>query len=268
MKKFFEFKNITQNTADLFIYGEIVQEKSVDWWTGEESDTDVSIMDFKEELEKIGNVQTLNIYINSPGGDVFVASAMISMLERKKQSGTTINAYVDGVSASAASFLMCVADNIYMYKNSVVMIHKPMSFAYGNANDIQKVIDTLDKIESATMLPMYMSKAKISEDELKEFINNETWFSAPEMEEYFNVTVLNEEKVAVASISNELFKKYKNIPENIRKVLNNFHQKPNLDNTLKDYQDDVVVNKNEENIKTRLSLIKGFLIAENLKEGE
>ena len=70
MKKFFEFKNITQNTADLFIYGEIVQEKSVDWWTGEESDTDVSIMDFKEELEKIGNVQTLNIYINSPGGDV------------------------------------------------------------------------------------------------------------------------------------------------------------------------------------------------------
>ena len=60
MKKFYEFKNITSSEADLFVYGEIVQEKSVDWWTGEESKTDVGLMEFKEELDNIGNVQKLN----------------------------------------------------------------------------------------------------------------------------------------------------------------------------------------------------------------
>ena len=130
-KKFYEFKNITSSEADLFIYGEIVQEKSVDWWTGEESQTDVGLMDFKEQLDSIGNVQKLNIYINSVGGDVFVASTMISMLQRVKNKGTTINAYVDGLSASAASFLMMVADNVNLYKNSTVMVHKPMSWAVG-----------------------------------------------------------------------------------------------------------------------------------------
>ena len=116
-KKFYEFKNISSSSADLFIYGEIVQEKTVDWWTGEESDTDVGLMDFKEQLDNIGNVKTLNLYINSPGGDVFTASSMISMLNRVKDKGTKIEAYVDGLSASASSFLMMVADNVNLYKN-------------------------------------------------------------------------------------------------------------------------------------------------------
>ena len=113
-KKFYEFKNITPKSADLFIYGEIVDEKTQDFWTGEYSETEVGLMDFKEELDNIGNVSVLNLYINSPGGDVFTASTMISMLERKKSSGTVIKAFVDGLSASAASFLMMVADTIYL----------------------------------------------------------------------------------------------------------------------------------------------------------
>ena len=215
-KKFYEFKNITSSEADLFVYGEIVQEKSVDWWTGEESKTDVGLMDFKEQLDSIGNVQKLNIYINSPGGDVFVASTMISMLQRVKSNGTTINAYVDGLSASAASFLMMVADNVNLYKNSTVMVHKPMSFAIGNANDMQKTIDALNKIEESVMMPMYMNKSKVDEKEIKSLIDAETWLSAKEMDKYFNVTLLDEEKAAVASISSNLFKNYKNVPDFIK----------------------------------------------------
>ena len=218
-KKFYEFKNITSSEADLFIYGEIVQEKSVDWWTGEESKTDVGLMDFKEQLDSIGNVQKLNIYINSPGGDVFVASTMISMLQRVKDKGTTINAYVDGLSASAASFLMMVADNVNLYKNSTVMVHKPMSWAIGNANDMQKTIDALNKVEESVMMPMYMNKSKVDEKEIKSLIDAETWLSAKEMDKYFNVTLLDEEKTAVASISSDLFKNYKNVPDFIKNSL-------------------------------------------------
>lgn len=218
-KKFYEFKNITSSEADLFVYGEIVQEKSVDWWTGEESQTDVGLMDFKEQLDSIGNVQKLNLYINSPGGDVFTASTMISMLQRMKDKGTTINAYVDGLSASAASFLMMVADNVNLYKNSTVMVHKPMSYAVGNANDMQKTIDALNKIEESVMMPMYMNKSKVSEEEIKSLIDAETWLSAKEMDKYFNVTLLDEEKTAVASISSNLFKNYKNVPDFIKNSL-------------------------------------------------
>ena len=139
--KFYEFKNITSSEADLFIYGEIVSEH--DDWFG--SDSDFALTDFKDELDNLGNIKTLSIYINSPGGDVFTASTMISMLKRLKDNGTIINAYVDGLSASAASFLMMVADNIYLYKNSIVMVHKPMSIAIGNVNDMQKTIEFLYK---------------------------------------------------------------------------------------------------------------------------
>lgn len=285
MKSFFEFKNVTSTEADLFIYGEIVQEKSVDWWTGEEvSDTEVGLMDFKKELDSLGNIQKLNLYINSPGGDVFTASTMISMLERQKDKGTEINAYVDGLSASAASFLMFVADNIYLYKNSIVMVHKPMSYAVGNANDMQKTIDALNKIEDSVMIPMYLSKAKCDEAKIKELIDAETWLSSTEMQEYFNVTVLNEEKVAVASISSKLFAKYKNIPDFIKNYLFNqnkvtFSTKEALESPLiltANIQDIRFSLKNEGNlekneekekkIKIKLDLIKNKLKLEELKD--
>lgn len=281
-KKFYEFKNITSSEADLFVYGEIVQEKSVDWWTGEESQTDVGLMDFKEQLDSIGNVQKLNLYINSPGGDVFTASTMISMLQRVKDKGTTINAYVDGLSASAASFLMMVADNVNLYKNSTVMVHKPMSFAMGNANDMQKTIDALNKIEESVMMPMYMSKSKVDEEEIKSLIDAETWLSAKEMDQYFNVTLLDEEKTAVASISSNLFKNYKNIPDFIKNSLKTVqNEEKTEENAQKDEEIEQKEQKTSENepistenqskeeeIKAKLKMVDISLKLKNIKEKE
>ena len=277
MKKFYEFKNISPSTADLFIYGEIVQEKSVDYWTGEESQTDVGLMDFKKELDDIGNVQKINLYINSPGGDVFTASTMISMLQRNNDAGTHIDAYVDGLSASAASFLMMVADNLYLYKNSTVMVHKPMSWAVGNAIDMQKTIDALNKIEENVMLPMYMNKSKVSEDEIRSLINDETWLSASDMDKYFNVTILNEEKVAVANIHSNLFKNYHNVPDFIKKSLKNEEKEqkkeknsPKIDEkTLENDKKESISTENqskEQEIKAKLGLIKSSLIIKKMKE--
>lgn len=275
-KKFYEFKNISSSSADLFIYGEIVQEKTVDWWTGEESDTDVGLMDFKEQLDNIGNVKTLNLYINSPGGDVFTASSMISMLNRVKDKGTKIEAYVDGLSASASSFLMMVADNVNLYKNSTVMVHKPMSIAIGNAFDMQRTIDALNKIEDSVMMPMYMSKAKASEKEIKALIDEETWLNAKDMDKYFNVTLLDTEKVAVANIKSDLFKNYKHVPEYIKNSLEN-EEKEEKTKEIEEKQEnpqkneDFLIEKNNEKeleIKARLGLVKGSLIMKNIKEKE
>lgn len=255
MKNFYEFKNITSSEADLFVYGEIVQEKSVDFWTDRESETEVGLLDFKKELDNIGNVKKLNLYINSPGGDVFVASAMISMLERQKNKGTKIDAYVDGLSASAASFLMMVADNIMLYKNSIVMVHKPMSWACGNVIEIQKTIDALNKIEESVMMPMYMAKAKASEEEIKGLIDAESWLSAKEMEKYFNVQILDTEKIAVASVTSDLFKKYKNVPEQFKNI-----QQPKVEKIENKEKDD------ERRIKLKLDLINNSLKIKERKE--
>lgn len=278
-KKFYEFKNISSSSADLFIYGEIVQEKTVDWWTGEESDTDVGLMDFKEQLDNIGNVKTLNLYINSPGGDVFTASSMISMLNRIKDKGTKIEAYVDGLSASASSFLMMVADNVNLYKNSTVMVHKPMSIAIGNAFDMQRTIDALNKIEDSVMMPMYMSKAKASEEEIKALIDDETWLNATDMDKYFNVNLLDTEKVAVANIKSDLFKNYKHVPDYIKNSLKNEEKDVKEEKTEEKQEnpqnsqenEDFLIEKNKEKeleIKARLGLVKSSLIMKNLKEKE
>lgn len=261
--KFYEFKNISSSEADLYVYGEIVQEKSVDWWTGEESETDVGLMEFKEALDSIGNVKKLNLYLNSPGGDVFTASTMVSMLSRLKERGTVIDAYVDGLSASACSFLMMIADNINLYKNSTVMVHKPMSWAVGNANDMQKTIDALNKIEDSVMMPLYMNKAKVKEEEIRSLINNETWLSASDMDKYFNVTLLNTEKVAVASIKSDLFKNYKNTPDFIENMLKTEEKEDFLEeNDEKTLKNEI----KEQEIKAKLGLIRSSLILKNIKK--
>lgn len=284
-EKFYEFKNITSSEADLFIYGAIVDDDT-DWWTGEKDPTLVGLLSFKKELDNIGNVQNLNIYINSPGGDVFTASTMISMLQRVKDKGTTINAYVDGLSASAASFLMMVADNVNLYKNSTVMVHKPMSMAFGNANDMQKTIDALNKIEDSVMLPMYMDKSKVDEKEIKSLIDAETWLSAKEMDKYFNVTLLDEEKTAVACISSDLFKNYKNVPDFIKNSLKTVQNEEEIEenaqkteeieektpisteNTPEISENEPISTENqskEEEIKAKLSLINISLKLKDMK---
>jgi ATP-dependent protease ClpP protease subunit len=226
--KYKYLKNITPTSADLYFYGAIVDEKTADWWTGEISKTDVDTLDLKNELDDLNGITDLNIYINSPGGSVFASSTMCSMLQRfRERTGAKIHSFVDGLCASASTYLLMVADDVNFYKNSMMMIHKPMSIAMGNANDMKKEIDVLDSIENNMMIPMYMNKAKVSEDEIKELINDETWFSADEKDknfigDYFTVNLLEESKEAVACVSKELFKNYKNVPETLNKM---FHTK-------------------------------------------
>lgn len=217
--KFYEFKNETETSNDLYIYGAITSDKNDDWLS---SESDVDLNDFKETLNSMQNGATLNIYVNSPGGSVFASSTMASMLQRAKETkNIKINAYVDGLAASAASFLIMVADEINMYSNSMLMIHKPMSIAWGNANDMQKEIDTLNSIEENVMIPLYEKKAKCDRDTIKNLIEVESWLSAKEVDGLFNINLLGEAKEVNACIDNNLFKCYKNVPDKFKEVNNN-----------------------------------------------
>lgn len=225
--KFYEIKNIIPNTsADLYLYGEIVTD-DIDWWTGEKDKTLVGLQSFKEELDNLGNISDLNIFMNTPGGEVFVATTICSMLQRLKDSGTKIHTYVDGLCASAGTFILMMGDDINIYENSVIMIHKPINYCYGNAIDFQKCIDVLDTIENSTMIPLYMKKSKVDQEEIKELINEESWLGAERIDEVFNVNLIKEQKQVAACVS-DIFKKYKNVPQNLKDKLKSTKE-PKLD---------------------------------------
>lgn len=228
--KFYRFKNEAEDNVDLYIYGTITSDKNDSWFPCE---SDVDLNDFKETLDSINFGATLNMYINSPGGSVFAASTMVSMLRRAKLTkNLSIKAYVDGLAASAASFLIMVADEIILYSNSMLMVHKPLSTVWGgNANDFQKEIDVLNQIEDNVMIPLYLEKAKCDENKIKELINVESWLSAKEVDNFFNVTLLEEVKQCAASINKELFKHYKNVP----KALSEATELSNQQNLTVDY---------------------------------
>ncbi len=132
MKKFYNFIAKDNAVHELYVYGEIVG-GSEKW-----CEDDVTFLDFKECIEKIPDGATLDLYINSPGGSVFATQSILSILDRAKARGITINGYIDGLGASCASWLACACDNIYIYNHSVLMLHKPMTFSFGNADNLAK----------------------------------------------------------------------------------------------------------------------------------
>lgn len=217
IKRFYEFKNIAENEYALYVYGEIVSEKVPDWWTGEKNENEVDIADFKNALAEIPNGSKLTMYVNSVGGSVFATSAIVSLLQRAKSRGVKIDAYVDGIACSCASWLIMVADQINIYKNSVLMVHKPMLMSYGNANDLQKDIEVLNKIEDGVIIPIYEAKAKSGKEVIKDLMSAETWLTATEIQEHFNVNLIDQNK-EVENVKSDLFNTYKNTPKNYRQT--------------------------------------------------
>lgn len=207
-KKFWEIKATanSDDTGEIYIYGDIVSYK----W----DDADVTAADFAKDLNALGDIKTLNIYINSYGGSVFQGQAVYSILKRHSAEK---NVYVDGIAASIASLIATAGDNIYMPENAMMMIHNPWGFAMGNAQEMRQMADSLDKIRKA-MIPAYLNKTgeKLTEDKLVELLDAESWLTAQECYDYGLCDKLLEEKKIAASVSTEMLEKYKNVPDALK----------------------------------------------------
>ena len=215
VSRFYNFVN-SKDETDLYLYGEIVNGFSK--W----DESDVTFKDFKDIIDSMTNT-TLNIHVNSPGGSVFASNAIVTLLKSAKTKGVTINSYIDSLGASCASWIPLVADNVYIYRNSIMMVHKPMTCMMGaNAKDLQKEIDLLNNIENNIMMPIYMNKVRdgITEEDIRNMVDEETWLECDKIMETFNVTLLEDEKDIECCVDKDTMKDYKNIPDNIKELLN------------------------------------------------
>jgi ATP-dependent Clp protease, protease subunit len=203
--KFFNMKaSADGKSADIFIYGEITK------WAWEEYG-EVSSITFKNELDQLGEgIETINLYINSPGGSVFETMAMIAMLERHPAD---VISYIDGVGASCASVLPMISKKIIMYANSMLMIHNAWTFASGNADQLRKAADDIERINQS-MIQFYLNRAgdKLNAATLKQLLDAETWLSAEEAMNYGLCDEILETNNAAACIDEKWIKQYKNVP--------------------------------------------------------
>lgn len=211
--------------SEIYIYDEIVAEKWKDW---DDTEHGFTPKDLAEPLRAADEGESVDVYINSPGGSVFAAVAMTSEIRRAIQRGVSVNAYVDGIAASAASFLIMACESVNMYKGTMLMIHSPWSMVIGNAEDLRKAADELDIIQEGTCMPLYRTKLKADEDELKALIAKESWLSATKAAEIFEISIIDEPKDIKNSLSADILAKYgyKNTPEQLIKKPGTPAEKP------------------------------------------
>lgn len=181
LDKMLEIKNVSPTSADLYFYGSIVSS-----WLGAWDNADQYPENIKNFLNGATG-KTLNIYINSPGGAVFAAMAIVNMLRR--HVGRKI-CHVDGVAASSASVIALCGDELIMPRNTFLMIHPASAYAGGNSGELRKYAEILESCDNA-ILSVYEQalKQEVSIDAVKELYSAETWLSAEEAAKYFNITV-------------------------------------------------------------------------------
>lgn len=138
-----------------------------------------SASDFAAELAAL-DVDTINLRINSPGGEVFDGIAIHSTLKAHK---ATVNVVVDGLAASAASFIAMAGDTRTMTRHSNLMIHDASTLAWGDAAEMRRTADLLDRL-SGTIANIYTQRCGKDPGYWRDLMTAETWFNAEEAVEY------------------------------------------------------------------------------------
>lgn len=169
MKKFWNWK-IIQNNKDepneavLYLNGTIAEES---WF-----DDNVTPKIFKEELEN--HQGDITVWINSPGGDCIAAAQIYNLLIEHKGNVTV---KIDGIAASAASVIAMAGTTVKMSPVAMLMIHNPMTIAYGNTSEMEKAIEMLQEVKES-IINAYELKTGLSRNKLSKLMDNETWMDA------------------------------------------------------------------------------------------
>ena len=185
-KKFWNWLSLKDEVGEeieervLEINGEIAAES----WL----EDDVTPKLFKDEL--FSGTGPITIWLNSPGGDCIAASQIYSML---MDYPSAVNVKIDGLAASAASVIAMAGTRVYMAPTAMMMIHNPMTLAYGNAGDMSKAIEMLDEVKES-IINAYEIKTDLSRAKISHLMDEETWMNAAKAKELGFIDEILEDK--------------------------------------------------------------------------
>lgn len=214
-EKWYNIQNKAGETADIYIFDEI-------------GTYGVTAQDFISEIKGLKDMP-INLRINSLGGDVFDGMAMYNVIKRR-EAKTTV--YIEGIAASIATIIALGADEVIMAENSLFMIHNAWGGTSGEAKDMRKTAETLDKITSE-LTDIYVKKTGLSYDTLAEMMDEESWLNA---EEAFALGFIDTISDSIKVAAKYDVSKFKNITqEEIKNKLSININNKKMTNELKDW---------------------------------
>ena len=134
--------------------------------------TEITPKAFREELN--AGTEDITVWINSPGGNVFAAAEIYTML-RDYPGSVTVK--IDAIAASAASVIAMAGNKVLMSPVAMLMIHDPSTIAMGNTKDMEKAIATLNEVKES-IINAYAAKSGLSHNRISKLMENETWMNA------------------------------------------------------------------------------------------
>lgn len=206
------------NGAEIYITGDIVDDADGDvikeWF-----DDDVNGYQWpaaiKNQLDSIDDDAPLTVYINSDGGSVPAGVAIANMIARHKGETTAV---VDGWCCSIATQIFFAADHRVIPENAYLMIHKPSTVAYGDANELTQAVNALDVIQQGLESTYNKhTKAGTTVEDVHEMVENTTWLTGKDAAELFDVETT--EATQTAACAGGACKSFKNIPNIIKASL-------------------------------------------------
>lgn len=171
----------------------------------------VTAQDMRRQLDAI-TAPNIELRINSPGGDVFDGIAIYNdLLEHPAK----VSVKITGLAASAASLIALAGDEVHMAENAFYMIHNAWAIALGNRHTMQEMHDMLSRID-ASLIQTYMARSGNDQDQIMQWMDEETWFSAEEAKDAGFVTAISktENPKALFDLS-----AYSNVPGRLKRQI-------------------------------------------------
>lgn len=176
----------------------------------------ITAKQFAQDLAACGDVSQINLRIHSPGGDVFAGMAIYNTL---KAHPARVDVYIDGLAASMASVIAMAGDKVYMPTNAMMMIHKPWGAQGGDADDMRRYADLLDKVEG-TLVQAYVSKTGKSAEEIHALLKDETWMDGSEAVAAGFADQLIDPLVAAAQLKSKRMQEFEHMPPAASNLMN------------------------------------------------
>ena len=177
--KFWNVASVSEDEGEITLYGDVMSQQPIDWWTGEpEPGLYITPEGFMEDLAAVKDKAHITVKLNSCGGDLYTGIAIHNAL--KALSGD-VNVVVEGIAASAASVIMCAGDTVTVYPGSLIMIHGVSVMLWDSLNiqDMKQLIKGMDASERA-VAAIYNKKTGIDVDTLRGMMTKETWMTGQE----------------------------------------------------------------------------------------